>query len=365
MYGEHVFAEWLVGPLHSLGHLSEAVAHSIATILAVGFLTYFHVVIGEMIPKSFALQTANTTVSALYYPMRISDRLFSPLVAILNRFSVFILDRLGFPLAESESRLFTPDDLEFIVEESMEGEMLDRTDHLFIENILDLEERFAEQVMTPRNRIEAIPVSASQDEIYEKICTTNKTRYLVFDQSLENVTGVVHIKDLARWQVNHPDEDPDLKAICRPAMFIPELLPLNVLLNRFRSENEQLAIALDEFGGVSGIVSIEDLIEEVVGEIQDEFDQELLPIDELKNGLLRVRGDVILGELEQHYDFRWDHSARAITIGGLVMASLGDIPKLDDQLVIGNASITVEEIEGMAVKTLLMQIFPKKGTDED
>jgi CBS domain containing-hemolysin-like protein len=356
MYGEHVFAEWLVGPLHNLGHLTEAVSHTIATILAVSMLTYLHVVIGEMIPKSFALQSANSTIMALYPPMNISDKIFSPLVFILNKASFFVLKVFGISLAESESRLFTPDDLEFIVEESMESELLDSTDHLFIENILDLEERFAEQIMTPRNRIEAIPLSANKDEIYKKICSTNKTRYPIYDQSLDHITGIIHIKDLARWQVHHPDEVPDLEKIGRPALFIPESLPLNQLLSRFREEQEQLAIALDEFGGFSGIVSLEDLIEEVVGEIQDEFDQETLPIDELEGGVLRVRGDVILGELEQLYNFKWDQDIEAITIGGLVMAALGDIPQPDDTLIIGNASIQVEETEGLAVKTLLVKI---------
>jgi CBS domain containing-hemolysin-like protein len=356
MYGEHVFAEWLVGPLHELGHLTETAAHTIATILAVSLLTYLHVVIGEMIPKSFALQSANSTVTVLYHPMNVSDKLFSPLVFILNKASFFVLKLFGISLADSESRLFTPDDLEFIVEESMESKLLDSTDHLFIENILDLEERFAEQIMTPRNRIEAIPLSASKDEIFEKICSTNKTRYPIYDQTLDNITGIVHIKDFARWQVHHPDEIPDLSQIERPALFIPETLPLNQLLSRFRDEQEQLAIVLDEFGGFSGIVSLEDLIEEVVGEIQDEFDQETLPIDELEGGLLRVRGDVILGELEQLYNFKWDQNIEAITIGGLVMAALGDIPQPDDELVIGNASIKVEEIEGLAVKTVLIKI---------
>jgi CBS domain containing-hemolysin-like protein len=315
------------------------------------------VVIGEMIPKSFALQSANSTVTVLYHPMNISDKLFTPLVFILNKASFWVLKLFGISLADSESRLFTPDDLEFIVEESMESELLDPTDHLFIENILDLEERFAEQIMTPRNKIEALPLSANRDEIYEKICLTNKTRYPIYDQSLDHITGVVHIKDLARWLVHHPDESPDLSQIERPALFIPETLPLNQLLSRFRDEQEQLAIVLDEFGGFSGIVSLEDLIEEVVGEIQDEFDQETLPIDELEGGLLRVRGDVILGELEQLYNFKWDQEIEAITIGGLVMAVLGDITQPDDELVIGNASIKVEEIEGLAVKTVLIKIF--------
>ena len=358
MYGEHVFAEWLVGPLHNLGHLTEAVSHSIATVLSVSLLTYFHVVIGEMIPKSFALQSANSTISALYYPMRISDRIFSPLVFLLNKFSTFALEKAGFSLSDTESRLFTPDDLEFIVEESMESEMLDHTDHLFIENILDLEERFAEQAMTPRNRIETISLASTAEEIYQKICSTNKTRYPVYDQTLDDIVGVVHIKELARWQINHPDETPDLANICRPALFIPEKLPLNQLLERFREMNEQLAIILDEFGGVAGVVSLEDLIEEVVGEIQDEFDHEALPIDELGNGTLRVRGDVILAELQQLYDLTWDQNLKAVTIGGLVMALLGEIPEADDKINTGNMALTVKSVEGMAVETVLIKIIP-------
>ncbi|MEN8243079.1 MAG: transporter associated domain-containing protein, partial [Chloroflexota bacterium] len=107
-----------------------------------------------------------------------------------------------------------------------------------------------------------------------------------------------------------------------------------------------------------GIVSLEDLIEEVVGEIQDEFDHETLPIDELENGILRIRGDVILAELEQLYDFKWNHDLKAVTIGGLLMAALGDIPIAEDKITIGNAELTVEEIEGMAVKSVLVKFLP-------
>ncbi|MCJ7623087.1 MAG: CNNM domain-containing protein [Anaerolineaceae bacterium] len=162
MYGENVLAEWLVGVLHNLDGLAEPVAHTIAMITAVGILTYLHVVLGEMIPKSLALQSSETTVLMLYQPMNIVEKIFFFLVYILNQLGLLITKILRVPPLDSVARLLTSEELEYIVEESSESGLLESSDQLFIENILDLEERTAEQAMTPRNRICSIPVDASR-----------------------------------------------------------------------------------------------------------------------------------------------------------------------------------------------------------
>ena len=192
MYGEHVLAEWIIIPLHKLGNLADPTAHTIATIISVGFLTYIHVVIGEMIPKSLALQSAEKTIMALYQPMFIIEKLFLPFVVILNNLSIWITKLIGIPPRDINSRLFTPDELEFIVEESYADGLLEPSDQLFIENILDLEDRNAEQIMTPRNKINAIPMSANFDSIMSHICKTNKTRYPVYEETLDNIIGILH-----------------------------------------------------------------------------------------------------------------------------------------------------------------------------
>jgi CBS domain containing-hemolysin-like protein len=321
----------------------------------VGILTYFHVVFGEMIPKSLALEGAETAALYLSQPMSIAEKLFYPFVKLLNWLSLWTTKMLGVPPRDSGERLFTPDELEFIVEESYQGGLLEPSDQLFIQNILDLEERTAEQIMTPRNKMEGIPVNADAKAVMDIICESTKTRYPVFQDSSDNIIGVFHIKDLARFQIQNNKEAFNLQDLIRPTIYIPEHFHLGNLLIRFRNENHQIAIVLDEFGGTAGIITLEDLIEEVVGEIQDEFDEEILPIEELPGNVLRVRGEVILDELKQHYDLSWE-TPEANTIGGLVMSILGRIPYPNEIIEYDGTKIVVESIEGLMIKSVLIYL---------
>jgi CBS domain containing-hemolysin-like protein len=354
MYGEHVLTEWLAGILHPLESLAEPTAHTIATVAAVGLLTYLHVVIGEMIPKSLALQNSEAAVLILTRPMFIVEKLFFPLVLLLNQLGIGVTKLLRLPPPDSNAHLLTSAELEYIIGESSGRGLLERSDQLFIENILDLEERTAEQAMTPRNRICSIPADANRKRVIEIICETTKTRYPVHEGDLDKIIGVLHIKDLAREIVHNPDaETINYHKLVRPAFFIPETLPLDELLVRFRGGNSHIAILFDEYGGTSGIITLEDLIEEVVGEIQDEFDEETIPIEELSPHLLRVRGDVILDELRQLYHLDWQYE-EAVTIGGLVMTELGRIPKPMDVVRYQGVKIEVAKIDGWAVEEVFI-----------
>ena len=360
MYGEHTLAEWLAGLLHSLETLAEPTAHTIATVGAVTFLTYLHVVLGEMIPKSIALQGAEKAIIFLYRPMMVMERLFFPLVWILNHLANWAVR--GFQFPDADSRLLTSEELEYIVEESLEVGYLEPSDLLFVENILDLEERTAEQAMTPRNKMYGIPASAGQEAAMQIICDSNKTRYPVYEENLDTIIGILHIKDFARYQAhNIQDQEVSLREILRPPIFIHEKMPLDELLIRFRKNAQQVAIVFDDTGGISGIITLEDLIEEVVGEIQDEFDEETKPIEELSPTLLRVRGDVILEELDQLYDLKLENEV-AVTIGGLVMALLGRIPQAKDTINVGKVKIEVVNLDGLAVRNVLIHL-PSKSSD--
>lgn len=359
MYGEHAFAEWFIGPLHAIGQLAEPLAHTIASILSVSLLTYIHVVLGEMIPKSYALQTGVNTIIALYQPLVISAKVFYPIVQFLNKLSFGIVRLIEKPDKVQATRLFTTQDLEYIVGESKDSGLLEDSDRIFIENILDLDERIASQIMTPRNRIQAIGSNSSHEEIIDYICATNKTRYPIYEATLDNIIGVLHIKDLARWQNKNSNNELEITEIIRPVLFVPETLPLSDLLVKFRENRSQIAVSLDEYGGTAGIITFEDLVEEVVGEILDEFDLETPPFEELAPGLIRVRGDVILDEIEQHYNLKFDEISQSYSIGGYVMSLLGSIPKPNDTLNLGTYSITVEKVENRAVTSVRIKFSPE------
>jgi len=358
MYGEHTLADALINLFEKLewGFIGEAGAHSISIILAVGFLTYLHVVIGEMVPKSLALQSPEKTIFSLYRIMWVFERLAYPLIWVMNYLGNLLSRLFGLTDQDSEERLYTSQEIEYLTEESFAGGLLDQQERLLIENIIDLEDRDVSMAMTPRNNMNTLSIEMSYTEIYEFIRNSSNTRYPVFIQNIDNIFGILHLKDFTRFIINNEDKSTfDIKKIVQPVIFVPETLPLSDMLNRFRSENFHIAVVFNEYGGTAGVISLEDIIEEVVGEIQDEFDKEIAPIEEISKTKLRVRGDVILEELEQLYDLRFDND-NVNTIGGFVMAYLGRMPKESDVIKYKNISIKVEMMDGLAVNSVLIEI---------
>jgi len=294
--------------------------------------------------------------------MALFQVLFFRFVWSVNLLGDLLVRLLGVPPAADNDRLFTPEELEFIVEESQEGGMIDSSEQLFIENIFDLSERTVEQIMTPRTQLLSIPIQADENTIQRLICETRKSRYPVYSEDADHILGILHIKDFARF-LQKGEGRFDLRAIIRPAAFVPENLILDRLLLRLQKENVQLAIVIDEFGGTAGVVSMEDLVEEVVGEIQDEFDREILPIEEIDHGLLRVRGDLLLDELEQHYEMDFEDT-EAHTVGGFLMEQLGRIPQAMDKLEVGGVQYEVESTERLAVQSVLIRFKRPPEQDE-
>ncbi|MDH3944780.1 MAG: hemolysin family protein [Anaerolineae bacterium] len=357
MYGENVMAEWLAEKLIHAGRFTDTVSHSIATVSAVGALTYLHVVLGEMIPKSLALQSSVGTVTRLAGVMRVLEKVFSPIVWILNQASLIVTRWLGFDLLTSSKRFFSAAELEYVVAKSESEGLIELSDKVIVENILDLKERTLEQVMTPRMRLVGIGINTSYPDAYHFICETTKTRYPVFEGNIDSIKGILHIKDILRWRSEHEKGEPDLKMLLRETLYLPESMQVLEGLRRMRRENIQMAIVLDEFGGTAGVVTLEDMIEEVVGEIQDEFDsEEVNPIQVLAPGRLRVRGDVILDELNQHYELNLEHE-EANTIGGLVMALLGSIPQGGEVVEHGGIAVKVLGVEEHAVSQVLVTLL--------
>lgn len=351
MYGEHVMAEWLLVPLEQYTVLAAPLAHSIATVLSVALLTYLHVVLGEMVAKSLALHFAKPVVLRLAMPMAILERILGPLIFLLNGMGNLVTRLLGVPPADRQARLFSPEELEYIVEESYESGLIQSSEQLFIENIFDLRERTVGQVMTPRTRMVGIAADENLEAVLDTVCEARHSRYPVYEDGLDQIIGVFHIKDLARYQVN-PSGPFDLREIAnrRPVPFVPESLSVEAMLVRFRRESLPLAIVIDEFGGTAGLVTLEDLVEEVVGEIQDEFDQETAPFERLSEHELRVQGTLLLDELNQHFDLALAHP-EVNTVGGLIMSLLGRIPQPGDRTEQDGIEFEVESVDRMAVQT--------------
>lgn len=370
MYGEHTVTHWLEGPLATIPWIGEAVAHSVALVLAVAIITYLHVVIGEMVPKSLALQSPAPSAVALNGVMTWSERIFLPLTIILNATGDAILQFVGIPPARPEERLVSSEELEFIVAESSDEGLLEPSERVFLENVLDFQERNVGQVMTPRTRVLGLSVDLGQEDALNAVCVNRHSRYPVYDGNLDHIVGILHVKDLARYLAykqhasdenqEEPEEDEfDLRKLVRKPLFVPESVGLEPMLARFRQEHSQFAAVVDEYGGVAGIVTMEDLAEELVGEIQDEYDEELPPFERIGVDRLRVRGDLLLDELEQHFELELAHDD-ADTVGGLIMAQLGHVAEPRDHVEFQDLTFEVETVDGLAVHTAIVSLPTSK-----
>lgn len=389
MYGEHAVAHWLEAPLESLGWFGSALAHTLSIVLSVAIITYLHVVVGEMVPKSLALQSTARVAISLNSIMTFSERLFYPLTTVLNWIGNTLLRAFGFPPVDASSRLISSAELEYIVAESSEEGLLDPAEQLFLENIIDFQERNVGQVMTPRTRMVGLAGDLSLAETLDWICENRYSRYPVYTDDMDHIIGILHTKDLARYivvqqmpgaleaeeNVTHTPIDTAgmsalsqetfaLHKLLRDATFVPESLGLEQMLSQFQNEHTQIAIVVDEYGGVAGMVTMEDLVEELVGEIQDEFDEEVPPFEEIAPDVLRVRGDLLLDELEQHYELGLDQD-EADTVGGLVMALLGSVAEPGEMVIADDVSFEVETVDGLAVHTVLIRLPAPTDEDED
>jgi CBS domain containing-hemolysin-like protein len=357
MYGEHAIAAWLLGPLHHLLGLSDRVAHSIAAVVAIALLTFAHVVLGEMVPKSLALQYAESTALRIAGIMALMKNILFPAIWLLNTIGNGVLWLMGIPPTNTHRRLYSPEELELLVSESHEGGLLTDNEEQLIHNIFDFGERRVGQVMTPRPRIVAVPITINEEELRVLMANSPHSRFPVYENDLDHVAGLLLIKDFVRQQLHQPGNF-DLKSMLRHLPAIPEALPVEQLLVSFKRSHVHMALVVDEYGGTAGIVTLEDLVEEVVGEVRDEFDQaEQPPISEVAPGVVIARGDLLLDDLCEaiSIELSEEETPDVETVGGLVLDLLGRPPETGDQVKLDGATFTVESVKGLAVWTVRVE----------
>ncbi len=359
MYAEPAIAHLLEGPLHDWFGLEGGIVHTISFVVALGLVTYLHVVVGEMVPKSLALQNAEGTVLALAAPMRLVGQLFSIPVTLLNRIGLWTLRLLRIPPPGKNSRLYSLDELELIVTESFAGGLLEEYEQELVTKLLDFPGEQVEQVMTPRPLMTAIPAATGEEELLALFEGTPYSRLPVYREHIDDIVGVVHLKDLVRQQLS--GEPFDLSALLRPVTYVPETLPVKALLAHFRKQHQQIAIVMDEHGGTLGLVTAEDIFEEVVGEVRDEFDtEEEEPLILAAPGHLVAQGTVQLDDLDEYVTLdRGEHDVH--TVGGLVWAKLERRPQVGDEVAAGQATLRVEAVEGLTVTKVSIRYPPNPG----
>jgi CBS domain containing-hemolysin-like protein len=371
MYGEPQIAHFIEPYLALLLGVDPhvVIVHTISYVIALSLLTYLHVVLGEMIPKSLALSSSKRMVLLLNGPMRIMQLFFAVPVSFLNWIGLGLVKLLRVPPSETDELVHSPEELEIIISESVEGGMLNNEEEEWIRNIFSFGDRQVNQVMTPRRKIQAIACDASLSEILQQVSESQYSRFPVYREDLDHIIGILHLKELVRQQIM--GESFVFNSLIQNVPVVPEYYPVEQLLSVFKQERIHMAIVLDEFGGTAGIVTLEDLVEEIVGEVRDEFDRELEPLVEVAPGVLEVEGSYLIDDLLDDYDEEInlgdENSLPDVeTIGGLIVAHLGRPPEKNDQVVYNEqVRFTVLNIDGLAVARARIEYQVPNQTGND
>ncbi len=345
MYAEEKVAHWLQEVMHGWASLPVRTVDSLALIVSVTVLSFLHVVVGEMVPQSMAVQIPEGVVLRVAGIMRVCEIVLKPFVKFLNGSGNFVMRLVGVPVDQVSSRTYSKEEILILIQESYKGGEIEEEEFVFLENIGDFEDRTVGQVMTPRIQVVGLQVDTSLEDVWATIREARKSRYPVYGEDLDDIRGVVYYKTLAR---RSQADSFRLEDSADAVLYVPATLSLRQMLQRFRRRKTSIAIVQDEFQSTHGLVTMEDLLEDIFGEIQDESDREPPLLEELGGNHIRVRGDMLLEELQQHYNLVLDMT-EVDTVGGWIMAHLDRIPEVGDEDTVGQVRFRVLQVQNRAV----------------
>jgi putative hemolysin len=328
-------------------------ADGIALLIVTVLLALFTIVFGELVPKSIGLAYAERLSMLVAGPVEWIARLLGPLVWFLTRVTSGITRILG--VSMSSDAQMTAEELKLIVERGGEQGILEAEEEQMINAVIELGDRRLHEVMVPRIAIVALPVSATLDEAIDLIVEEGHSRVPVYEESIDGVIGIVYAKDLLPVLKVEADARPTVRSLLRTPLFVPESMSIDDLLHEFQRRKVHIAIVLDEYGGTAGLLTIEDLLEEIVGEIQDEYDVEEPMIVRLSPDEARIDGRVDVDELGETFDITipLEDEDEYDTVGGLIFHRLGHVPRPGDEVRLDGLKLTVETTDGRRVGKVL------------
>jgi CBS domain containing-hemolysin-like protein len=351
-FGQATVALDLAGVLEGRVGMQSVAAHSVAAMAVLVFLTATQVLFGELLPKSLALQFPAHVALATYLPTQWSTLAFRPFLVVLNGSGWFILRRMGLQQGASHRHVHSPDEIEMLIAESSDGGLLEPDERERLRQALRLGRRTARELMVPRRRVQAVDLDAPPARLVDVIATSPFTRLPVYRGTVDDVVGILHTKDVATHFARHGRVDA-IGPLLRPVLRVPDTLTGDRVLALLREHRARIAVVIDEYGGMEGIVTLEDVLSELVGDVADEFKGEEPVPEPLPDGRIRLPGELRLDDAQAWTGVRWD-GHEAVTVGGRVAAELGHIPEAGERLLIGGMLVEVERMDGQIVAAVLV-----------
>jgi CBS domain containing-hemolysin-like protein len=346
-------------PAQYLGSFSHTISFAISFIL----ITMLHIVLGEQVPKMVALQYAERTAIVTIGPTEACYRVFRPFIATFTGLTNLSLRALRIQPATEHEGAVTAEELELMVQTSHRAGALEDTERDLLSNVFDFADLSVYQVMIQRRDMVGVSVENSLDDLLELAESSPHSRFPVYEESLDNVVGVIHIKDLLR-AARRDHSAFNLKATMRQPLFVPETMPAGRLLSEFRRAHTTLAVVIDEYGGTAGLVTIDDVVEEIVGDVPDEFHSQTPSIELQPDGTTIVAPTLRLDELDELFDIEVDENGDVDTVGGLVVEKLGRLAQAGDVVELEKYRLVVEEVDGVRITKLrLIPLEPATASE--
>jgi CBS domain containing-hemolysin-like protein len=355
--GEATVAAIIEPPLEALiGQWSETAANTIGTIVAFSLVTVFHIVLGEQVPKTIAIRHSESAALFVARPMDWFTRVFRPLITILDGATAGILRLLGMQPIAGHRTVYTLDELKLIVRESQESGTIEAHQEEMLQKVFEFGDRQVEEAMIPRPDVVGVEKDATVRDLLALFMAASHARFPVFEDDLDNIHGIVAIKDVLRALAEDPEQmDAPVGSLVRPALFVPETAGVVDLLANMRTTHNQMAIVLDEYGGTAGIVTLEELVEEIVGRLSDELigkEESFIQVDE---ETVEIDAQLRVDEVNDHLDLDLPEGEDYETVAGLMLLQLQHVPVVGESAEFEDLTLRVTEMKGPKIVKVQIQ----------
>jgi putative hemolysin len=329
-------------------------SHTIVAVVAFIVMTVLHIVLGELVPKTMAIQRAEATALLIARPLGLFLYVFRLPIVVLNAMGNATVRLFGLQPSAGEEAVHSPDELRLLVAGSQEAGVLDETEAEIVTRVLGFHELAVREVMVPRTELQALPVTATLGEVMRLAITSGHSRFPVYEGDLDHVLGVLHLKDLFKLLKQGRPADFSLRPLVRDLRVVPDSLPADTLLAQLRREQRSLALVVDEFGGVAGLVTLQDVLERIVGQFGDEFEAARPEVQPQPDGSVLIDGLARIEDVARECGLavRPEDTDEVETMGGLVMLRLGRLPSVGDEVPLDGTVLRVEQMDGRRVARL-------------